>query len=67
MGVDISPTWSNGRCCSAGIAKHIDRFFLSDILCDSLGRYRVSSLALCCAVSECICLPLIIQVYFRVS
>lgn len=36
----IVPTWSNGRCGGADIAKRLDCFFMFESLCDSIGRYR---------------------------
>ena len=36
----LSLTWSNSRCGLAGIAKRLDIFFMSDSLCDLLGKYR---------------------------
>lgn len=36
----LSPTWSNGRVGSLAIAKRLDRFLLSEALCDKVSRYR---------------------------
>ena len=35
----LSPTWNNGQVGSDGISKRLDRFFMEEYLCDSLGRY----------------------------
>lgn len=37
--VVLSPTWSNGRCGNAVIAKYLDRFFMADSFCNQLGRF----------------------------
>lgn len=36
----LSPTWSNGRASTLSIAKRLDKFFFSEALCDSVGKYR---------------------------
>ena len=34
---NLSPTWSNGRCGAARIAKQLDRYFMVESLCEIMG------------------------------
>lgn len=41
----LVPTWSNGRCGKAGIAKRLDRFLMAENIRGLVGRYRSWSYA----------------------
>lgn len=36
----LSPTWSNKRVGALAISKRLDRFFMSEALCEKVGKYR---------------------------
>ena len=45
-------TWYNGRCGNTRIAKRLDIFFMSEVLCDAMGRYRSCSYLLAFRITK---------------
>ena len=37
----LVPTWNNGRHGAGGLAKRLDMFFMTEVLSDYFGRYRI--------------------------